>query len=411
MTNKSKINPYIIKISNSDKLDIFEHDAHVIFSSSSIDYPREQYGFHHFIHANMNKLERLKQFEEKKKVYLVFNAFEQTIDNYDKTINNKSLEYFNMKERIKNGEFYKLWELYMYLDLVNDKGDKFVSAHLGQNKNNIDSHIKSVSFFRDKFSSKSKSDKYYASYVDKSDKRVNILDNNIKCDLITIDYDLENNTNINTREQDGFRNILNNIIFSTKIQNKEGNLICKFTETFTGTTIKIISMLCELYKDVYIIKPMTSHLTESDKFIVCMDFKYSDKSNEFKNIMKKLDYLNKQIEQNKSDNIVNIYPSYNINHDVRDSVILTNIILSNEQYKELNLMLDFVNKELYSGDVYHSKRDEQIEANEEWIKTFFDKSLDKMKSNCENIIKRNMKVYETRLKELKSDLIKVNEQN
>ena len=91
---------------------IFSTDANVSHSTN-IDYPRGEYGFHHFIHASKNKMEILKKFEGKKKVYLVMNKFERYVDNYDQSIGNMSKEYFKLdsKPDILSRGFYKLWEI------------------------------------------------------------------------------------------------------------------------------------------------------------------------------------------------------------------------------------------------------------------------------------------------------------
>jgi hypothetical protein len=54
---------------------IFDSDADIKLTNN-IDYPKCSHGFHHYIHTLKKDLEVLKQFENKKKVYLVTNCFE-----------------------------------------------------------------------------------------------------------------------------------------------------------------------------------------------------------------------------------------------------------------------------------------------------------------------------------------------
>ena len=48
--------------------------------SNNVDYPRFDYGFHHWIHQNKNSTNILEQFKNKKKVYYVMHEFEKNIE-------------------------------------------------------------------------------------------------------------------------------------------------------------------------------------------------------------------------------------------------------------------------------------------------------------------------------------------
>ena len=50
------------------------------------------------------------------------------------------------------------------------------------------------------------------------------------------------------------------------------NIVCKLYEAFTFDSIKSISKLVKSYKNVYICKPLSSKLYNSEKFIICYDF-------------------------------------------------------------------------------------------------------------------------------------------
>ena len=55
----------------------------------------------------------LKEYENKKKVHLVLNPFERYVDNYDESIGNTTIKYFDLKNKpdVLSRGFYKLWEL------------------------------------------------------------------------------------------------------------------------------------------------------------------------------------------------------------------------------------------------------------------------------------------------------------
>ena len=55
---------------------------------------------------------------------------------------------------------------------------------------------------------------------------------------------------------------------------------CKIL-VFVNTSMKIISILSELYEDVQFVKPLTSRTSNSEKYAVCMKFKFDDNSKEY----------------------------------------------------------------------------------------------------------------------------------
>ena len=83
-----------------------------------------------------------------------------------------------------------------------------------------------------------------------------------------INYECDN-FNKNTLEMDIFPKIYEKIIESIKLK---CNIICRLYETFTFDSIKLISKLTKSYKNVYICKPSSSKLYDSEKFIICYNF-------------------------------------------------------------------------------------------------------------------------------------------
>ena len=69
----SKYMPITLNMRDSDS-SIFSNDDNVKLTSI-IDYPKCSIGFQHYIHSLKKDVEVLKQFENKKKVYLVTNEF------------------------------------------------------------------------------------------------------------------------------------------------------------------------------------------------------------------------------------------------------------------------------------------------------------------------------------------------
>lgn len=411
--------PLVLELSKTEEK-MFGHNEDPKFSIN-IDYPRFSLGFQHYIHANKNKMVILSQFENKKKVYRVMNQFESDIDNYDDSISNATKKYFNLTgdtPTILSRGFYKLWELLNMFDIIDVNQDNFVSAHLAEGPG---SFVQATMFYRDKYSKKSKNDKYYAitlhpedtdGYVpdleqnfvdyyakekpqrfilhktytkkqsggskrkDNGDltdpKTVKLFGGEMKerAHLVTADGGF-NWENENTQEQEAFRLIFGQIYTGLKIQQKGGTFICKFFETYTMTSIKFISILTHFYEKIYLVKPLMSRPSNSEKYVVCVNFKFNENDGEYKKMINKLENIHAEAHKNLKLHLVDIFPEYEPSQELIDRIIYINLEIANTQFRSLNEIVEFINSQNYYGDTYQMRRDMQIYANKYWISRFY----------------------------------------
>lgn len=376
----SKFMPITINM-HIDIKSIFDYESDIKLTNS-IDYPKCSYGFHHYMHSLKKDTEILKQFENKKKVYLVTNKFEIDIDKYNNTINNEVHKYLNIKDKIPkiiSLDFYKLWELLFMFDLVNID-DNFKSAYLNEDGTNIQCLIN----FREKYAKDTKSDKYYfiknnsnlklnnidnsiLSYYNKNITQTNIDSVKDKIDFITAGSAFTyHDDNENTIEQEYHLSLLKNIYDCVIIQKKGGSFVCKLFETYTEVSAKILCILISLYDKVFFIKPLTSKPNTTEKYAVCIGFKVSNTTQ----IIKKLDKIFDLINKNNKLKVCDIFNSYDIDKKLKIRLIKINQLTSNFIFKSIGEMVNFVNSQDYYGDTYEKYRDLQIEANNFWVETF-----------------------------------------
>ena len=455
--SKTNYMPICMDISLQEKNDdIFKTKASINFSLSQ-DYPLAKYGFQHFIHSIKNDTEKLKQFENKKKVYLVMNPFERYIFDYNKSIGDITIDYFQLKSKpdVLGRGFYKLWEIILMQDLIDINQDNFMSAHLADNG----AFLQATMFYRDMFSKKSKQDKYTLFTVNSKDvdghiteindkfidyynkeKPVRVvihktnaqtggnLDNGDlrnpktlynfcgggntsatlkdKVDLVTADSDFEW-VNENIQEQEYFNLLFSQIVTAINIQKKGGHFICKFFETFTLTSMKFLEILRSLYKNVYLIKPFTSRPSSAEKYAICKDFKYSDKDKNLLDIIKSMNELHNKVYLNNNLHIVNLFNDFECDKDFISRMIQINREITNKQFKAIGEILTFVDSQNYFGDVYKDKREEQIKAAEWWTNLFFmnDKDYKKNKTDIQEIMDKVIKTNLDKANEIKNFLI------
>lgn len=440
--------PIAFKLDHNLKQDIFDHDPNPKFSYD-IDYPKFSLGFQHFIHQSKDKMSIVESFKGQKRVYYVLNEFERNVDDYKSDINNASKTYFEIDKKpdILSRAFFKLWELLFMFDLIDLNSKDFVSAHLAEGPG---SFIQATMFYRDKFakSGLSKNDKYYAvtlhgegiqqhvpklednfvKYYEKekpvrfimqktyskaqgggsgansspdkcngdlTDKKTRILfGGNFKqkkADFITADggFDWKNE---NIQEQEAFKLILAQIIMALEIQAVKGHFVCKFYETFTNVSSKFMSILLSFYNKVYIVKPLMSRASNSEKYAVCMDFKPIKDTDRAKKIEKLNDIIESMNKTNS--NLVDLFPEYHIDDSLKTILIKLNTDIANKQFQVINKMISFIEKQNYRGDEYSESRELQIKASDYWTQTFLPEQKE-FESKRNKIIKSSKDLLET----------------
>lgn len=388
--------PLVFKLNKTDS--IIKNDINASSSNTTIQYPLSSLGFHHYIHQTRSKMEKTKQFEGKKQIFYVVNPFEKNIDDYQDDIQHVAAKYFDTK--ILSRAFYNLWEILYTFDLIDLNEKNFTSAHLAEAPG---SFIQATMFFRDLFSKNSKNDKYHVVTLDTDDpgakipaefisanKRV-MLHRTYPRDIARIDKtkndgDLTNPKTIEMfggevkkaqfitadggfrwdnetiQEQEVFKLLVGQIITAIKIQDIKGNFVCKFYETFTINSAKLLAILTELYENVYIIKPYTSRPSNSEKYVICINFNN-------KNLDIIVDKL-LAILNEKGKFITNMFPSYELASSFRTAITNINISIANQQYIIINKMVEFIDSQNYRGEQYQNYRYDQIRANKFWIETF-----------------------------------------
>ena len=92
-------------------------------------------------------------------------------------------------------------------------------------------------------------------------------------DIITADGGFDFSIDFNQQETLATNLLFAQVSFAISMQKTNGHFILKIFDIFTKTTCDILYLLSTLYKQVFIIKPNTSRLANSEKYIVCKFFK------------------------------------------------------------------------------------------------------------------------------------------
>jgi len=96
---------------------------------------------------------------------------------------------------------------------------------------------------------------------------------NGQMDIITGDGGFDFTLQYPNQEQISTRLIMCQIAFAIAMQKPKGTFILKMYDTFTRFSLDLLYLLSNLYEQVYFIKPNTSRIANSEKYIVCKGFR------------------------------------------------------------------------------------------------------------------------------------------
>jgi len=119
--------------------------------------------------------------------------------------------------------------------------------------------------------------------ADKSGNLIS-LDNFLYCaekykntiDIVTADGGFDFSVDFNQQENMATQLILCEVFYALSIQKQGGSFILKIFDVFHKSTVDILYLLSYYYKNVSIMKPYTSRVANSEKYIICQEFKVTD---------------------------------------------------------------------------------------------------------------------------------------
>lgn len=438
-------NPFIIKLELGNSEILEKLDNNNLITSSTINLPLSSLGFHTFLHRTKSSMSITNNLQTKNKFYYVVNPFEDEIANYEDTLHNLSKYYLNIKDdkpEILSSSFYKMWEMLYMFDIADKKELTYAAIAEGPGP-----FIQAVILFREKLGNGISKDKIFGiqvhsekgkylemgkqflgfyndnfpglinvhntidpnkikKYKSKSTgditniKTISLFKKDIEtskqyADLITADGEFEWD-DINFQEQEGYKLILGEIIAALNVQNKNGHFVLKIFESFTLPTVKLLYILSSFYTEVYIYKPYYSRPSDSERYVICKEFKYDQKNDKIL-LNKRIKSLENVLEKmNTLKFVLDIYPELEIPNSFLNQIKFINIKIANSQQIIINEIIKYIKENNYFGDKYHLFRDKQIEATKWWVNNFFPPSInlfEKSKEDKNKIINMTIQKY------------------
>lgn len=274
-------------------------------------------------------------------------------------MNELTNKYLN-KELILTNVFYKYWELFVIFKIINKDKKNILLI------NDYDTNIYlATTNFKEKIYFKNTDDITIYNINKSDDKKIK---NKNEYDIIICNSDIINIDDVNYKEQYLYDLKLFELITVLKNQKKNGFVIFKYYDLYTFLSQRIINILQSYYESVYIYVPKIED-KNSDKFIICADFKGINKT-ELKNIEK----IHKDTMKNDKlfilDIVNNDIENYKLEENIRNINININIkIIDNIKKYIYNIEKDDMTEILYNRE----------KLNEFWVNKFYpvnEKELD-----------------------------------
>lgn len=162
---------------------------------------------------------------------------------------------------------------------------------------------------------------------------------NNSCDLVTADGGFDFTTDFNHQEMVSIKLILSQIACAIACQKLGGNFFIKMFDTFTQGSVDMLYLLTMCYEKVYFIKPHTSRYANSEKYIVCKNFKLEPF--QAKNIVIALYHVLKSFENNNEKYLHRII-NYDIPYVSVNRIEEYNAILGQQQIECISQTLSLI---------------------------------------------------------------------
>lgn len=185
-----------------------------------------------------------------------------------------------------------------------------------------------------------------------------------KADIVTADGGFDFSVDYNLQEILANKLIFAQIIGAFGVLKIGGDFVCKFFDTIGKVSCDIIHILCLFFENIIFFKPYTSRPANSEKYIVCKNFKgiSARTLNHFRmslNLWNNLENENIFVVSLLSEN----------NKSIIKQLIDINTKLQEEQILYINKTINLI-KTPYDNDRYLENQDKQIQNAKYWCEKY-----------------------------------------
>lgn len=185
--------------------------------------------------------------------------------------------------------------------------------------------------------------------------------------LITADGGFDFSVEYNYQEQSSIKLIFSQIIAAIKCQRINGTFICKFFDINLYFTAEMLYLLYTVYDKITIYKPFTSRIANSEKYIICNNFRGISKD-----LLDNLFNVLNEWNEYKSETINQIFKEIPI--IFIDKIIEINKEIVDAQIYSINNAIDIIKKQKFITNSFNYSSnltvEKQIKYAKDWCNRY-----------------------------------------
>jgi 23S rRNA U2552 (ribose-2'-O)-methylase RlmE/FtsJ len=182
-------------------------------------------------------------------------------------------------------------------------------------------------------------------------------------DIITGDGGFDFSVDFNNQESLALRLIFSQVAYALAMQAYGGTFILKFFDTFLKGSVDILYILSCFYTTVHIIKPHTSRLANSEKYVVCKGFRFHDTAKICDKFLSVLHLLN---NMNIKDLRIAGFLGIPISKRYTSAVEEVNAILGQQQMENILATIRYIENKERKSDKFQQMKNRNIQKCVSW---------------------------------------------
>lgn len=159
-------------------------------------------------------------------------------------------------------------------------------------------------------------------------------------EILTGDGGFDFSDNFDDQEYSSLELILCQICLALVMQKKRGKFVLKIFDIHSKFMVDILFILSSLYEKVYVMKPNTSRYANSEKYIICKNFKLDDSSIYLDNFIKFYRSINETKKNSKK--YFSSLISLNTNYYFYNKIEEINSIIGQQQIEMINNTINII---------------------------------------------------------------------
>ena len=181
-------------------------------------------------------------------------------------------------------------------------------------------------------------------------------------DFITADGGFDYSSDFNAQEESSLNLIFCEILYAIIMQKKGGSFVLKVFDCFTNVMVELVYLLCYLYDEVFFMKPNTSRSANSEKYIVCKNFR------DVKNLSSIIETIIQQF-QNLDKSTIYKFLSIEVSDFFKNKLEEINYIFGQQQIENISQTINYI-KDSSTDDKIEKIKSLNISKCIKWCKKY-----------------------------------------